>query len=251
MEDLTWKLAQRKLHQQFGRYKRLSRYEMIDTVTNRVIECSPKAIKSEKALFRQFKPITRLVMQNFYGTNAERLLKLPYDDTATDTTYDWKYCLRKLMRRTNKKLIFIVVLQYKSDGLPMLEVWIRTADNSKINLTQDMVEDCWKYGKAEMIELTEDNLLQHAQYFIKKPNTRWDCFPSYAKLFRCSKTGIEKVKVEIVDYAEAQRRVAGCNQTFASTKALVDEVDGKSIIYQQVTYETYAKAKNPIEFDTS
>lgn len=234
-----------------GRYKKISKNEVKDTVTNKIITCRSRDVKEEKALFKNFKGISRLILANFFGTDAEMLTKFGYDNGPIDTYRDFEYCFRKLQRRAKQKLLYIVVLQYQSNGLPRLECWLKTADNSKINLTQELVEECWKCGTVETVKLTPTNIVGLAQYFIPKNHSRLDSFPINAKLYRTSRKGIRKVTVEILDYEEAEKRVTGMERTFASTKKLVDKVNGKEILYQQTSYESYSKPKEETETPNS
>lgn len=104
------------------------------------------------------------------------------------------------------------------------------------------MEECWKLGNVEIIELTPTNIIPLAQYFIPETHSNLSIFPINARLYRTSK-GIKKVTAEIVDYEEAEKRVAGMNKTFESTKALVETVNGKEIVCQQVSYESYSAPK--------
>ena len=237
----------REVAPNIGRYKKFRKHEMLDTETGAIIKCKPRETKNEKFLTKVFKKVFRVVTSTFFGTSAERLIKFFYDEAPENTYTDWKYCLQKLQRRAKQKLVYILVLQYTDAGLPVLEVWLKTANDEKINLTQEIVQECWDFGKVEIIRLTPTNLDELASYYIQKSHTRYDKYPSYSKLYRTSKTGINKVDVELLDYEEAEKRVAGLERTFEVTKALVDVVDNKEICFQEITYETYIKPKADVE----
>lgn len=236
-----------------SRYRKLSKMQMLDTVDNRIIRCKPKENKDINTIVKTFKFVYRTTTENFYGTEAELLIKLNYANEPINMTNDWKYCFPKLERRCKQKLLYINVLQYQENGLPCNEVWLKTADNSKINLTQDLVEECWKLGTVELIELKPTNIDELGQYFIQENHTPFSRFKPYTKLFHTSKKGIIKSTMELIDYAEATERVKGCNQTFAKSKALVNRVEDKEILVDTITYETYVKSDTDVinTIDTS
>lgn len=119
--DLETTSKERKKNTKISRYKKISKHEVLDTVTNRVILCNSNVVKNEKIVFKQFKGVSRVVLTNFLGTDAEILTRQYYREQPINTYTDWQYCFRKLERRAKQKLLYIVVLQYQNDGLPRLE----------------------------------------------------------------------------------------------------------------------------------
>lgn len=234
-----------------SRYHKLSKRQMLDTINNKIIECKPKENKNIISVVKTCKHIYRTITENFYGTASELLIKLNYDNEPINMTDDWKYCFPKLERRCKQKLIYINVLQYQADGLPCFEVWLKTANNSKLELTQDLVQECWKFGKIELIKLKPTNIDELGQYFIQEQHTPFSRFKPYSKLYHTSKKGIIKAKMEFVDYEEAAERVKGCNQTFAKSKALVEKVADKEILLDTITYETYVKTDTNVSEKTN
>lgn len=226
-------------------YRKLNRNEVVNIATGEIIRCKHMSKKQEKLLFKTFKHTQRIILANHFGKLGEILIILEYEKEPKSSYKDVKGFVAKLERRIKQKLEYILVLQYDCSDLPRYEMWTSIAEaGTPIDIIQDIVEKCWTLGKVTIIPLTPSNIEKLSSYYIPKQNhTILSSFPAYAKIYRTSK-GIKKVIPEEIEYEKAESIVNGCNQTFASTKELVIDENGKEKTIGKISYETYTKPKN-------
>lgn len=234
-----------KKNHKIGNYHKLNRNEVVNIATGEIIRCKHMSQKQEKSLFKTFKHVQRIILANHFGNQGELLIILEYENTPINSYRDIKGFVSRFERRIKQKLEYILVLQYNYSNLPRYEMWTSIVDTeTPIDTIQDILEKCWTLGKVTIISLTPSNIEELSGYYIPQlKHTSLSCFPAYSKVYRTTK-GIKKIIAEEIDYEKAEKIVKGYNQTFASTKELVIDENGKEKTISKISYETYTKPNN-------
>ncbi len=240
---------------QIGKYRKLKGNKMLNTQTGEIKECTSHEFKNPKEIFKKFKHTTRFITNNWYGTNAELLIKL-YCDTIPvnlkDFSKDFESFYRKLARKLGQKLLYVAVLLFDKDNkTPRFEVYIKTSNNVEINISQRELQALWTNGDVIMVKITQDNIEFLTDYYIpKNHNITLDIYPTNIKITRTSKSGLSHIKPEITTYEKVEELQQNNFQiVYGSTKSLVDTVDGKELEFQRYNYETYKKIEDTLSIE--
>lgn len=127
-------------------YKRIDGNKMLNELTGEVIDIKVKEKRVRRAVFRTMKVVYRIIKNNFNGSNSEILIILEFEEPITDIeklNKLIKNIIEKLKRRLGD-IVFIRVLVYYEENQPEIEIWVNKADNSKIEISQEEIQQLWK-----------------------------------------------------------------------------------------------------------
>ncbi len=132
-------------------YKRIDGNKMLNESTGEIIDIKIKEKRVGRAVFRTMKVVYRVIKNNFDGTKSEILIILEFDEPITDIEKLNKL-IKSVIEKLKRKLVeivFIRVLVYREENKPEIEIWVKKADDSKIEITQEEIEQLWKERKSK------------------------------------------------------------------------------------------------------
>ncbi len=221
-------------------YRRIKGNKMVSVATGEVIDIKKKEKRVSRAVFKIFKQLYRLIKNNFFGRNSEILIILEFEEPITDIEEInklTKSIIEKTQRRLGK-IVFIRVLVYYEENKPEIEIWVKKADNSKIEITEEEIEKLWNNGKVTVRNITKNNIDYVASYF--KRNIEMDLYPTGIKIYSTSKD-IKKVAPIVMSYEDAEKLVAGYTPTYSGAVSIKENIENTEKEIQHITYESFEK----------
>lgn len=176
-------------------YRRVKGNKVINSVTGEVKEYQPRILQDPKEVFKKLKSTTYTITENWLGRNWEKLIKLYYDTPSPpqQMSKHFESFVRKLTRKLGQELKYVNVLLFSTDNIPQYELWISSMNNEEIIISQRELQSIWSYGDVSIIEITEENLHQLADYYIpKNHNCRLDVYPANIRVYRCSRKRLKE-----------------------------------------------------------
>lgn len=223
-------------------WKRISGNQMLNEDTGEIIDIKKKEKRKEKAVFRILKVQYRVTKNNFKGNETEIIIVLYFNKPITDIE-ELKRLIKNFIEKLQRKLgeiIFIRVLLYKEPDQPIIHIWVKKADNTKLEIHQDTLEKFWgSNGEVKTIRITKSNIDRLAEYCFDR-NIKKNLYPTGIKVYSTS-TNIKKVEPIEVDYDQVEELVKGCNQIYGGAVSFTEEIDEKEEEIQHITYESYNK----------
>lgn len=119
---------------------------MLNTATGEVKKFQSHEMQNEKEQFKKLKYVFCLITENWWGNDTELLITLNYDKVPLlpqVMSQDFESLFRKLQRRLKQKLLYVIVLLYSTDGQPRFELWVKSADNTEIVISQRTLQSIW------------------------------------------------------------------------------------------------------------
>lgn len=245
---LDFVVKKKNITSKINNYRRIKGNKIINSLTGEVKKCKIHAFQTPQEVFKKLKYSYYLITENWFGTDCEMLIHLKYDKTTIpqQMSKDFESFSRKFQRRIGQKIRYVNILLYNSEKVPYYAFWISSTENKEILMSKRELQSIWTHGEITITKLTENNLDQLADYYIaKKHNCRLDVYPANVKVFRTSRTGIEKVEPEQMTYEKAEKLVQDeYKMIFGTTKTLTDTVNGKEIELQRYNFESYIKEES-------
>lgn len=231
-------------HQNLGHispWKRIAGNKMINEDTGEIIDIKKKEKRNEKAVFRIQKMEYRDIKNNFNGKGNEYIIIVEFETTITDMK-ELKRLIKNFIEKLQRRLgdiLFIRVLIYREPNQPIVHIWVKKIDNTKIELQQETLEELWSNGNIRAIEVTKRNIDRIAGYCFDR-TIKKDLYPTGIKIYSTSKN-IKKVQPVEVEYNQAEEIVKGCDLTYGGAVSFHEEIDNKDEELQYITYESYIK----------
>lgn len=223
-------------------WKRIAGNKMLNEDTGEIIDIKKKDKRLIRVVYRTLKVAYRDVKNNIEGNDTERLIIVECEEEITDLD-ELKRLLKNSIEKLQRKLgdiLFIRILLYQEENKPIIHIWIKKLDNTKIELQQETVEQL--FGKSvitRVVRLTKRNVDNIARYFYK-PYWRKDVYPTGIKIYSTSKN-IKKIQPIEVDYAEVDKIVKGCNLTYGGAVSFLENIDEQEEEIQKITYESFER----------
>ena len=194
-QRLDFVVKKKAIKSNIGNYRRVKGNKVMNFVTGEVKEYQPRILQDQKEVFKKLKHTTYLITENWLGRKWEKLIRL-YCDTPIpplQMSKNFESFFRKLTRRLGQKLKYVNVLLFSTDNIQRYELWISSMSNEEIIISQRELQSIWKYGDVSIVEITEENLHQLADYYIpKNHNCRLDIYPANIRVYRCSTKRIKE-----------------------------------------------------------
>ena len=225
---------------------RLSKEEYFDKRLNRKRKYSKKhkRCKDRTKAFGRLGFANRLILCNFEGNEAEILIKLSFNKKIKDIKLVTKLSnafLTKLKKRL-APIIYIKVWKYNDLHWPECHLWIKTIDNSKIEILQSTLEDIWKEnGIVEQQKITSGNRERLANYLSNKNNTK--NYPHFLRIVTYSRKYIKFEEEEQIIYGQLIDKLEGFETQNQTTKRIFVNINSKQEEIMRISYETFFKAE--------
>ena len=192
---------------------RLSKEEYFDKRLNQKRKYSKKhkRCKDRTKAFGRLGFANRLILCNFEGNEAEILIKLSFNKKIKDIKLVTKLSnafLTKLKKRL-APIIYIKVWKYNDLHWPECHLWIKTIDNSKIEILQSTLEDIWK----------ENGIVTYSRKYIKFEEE------------------------EQIIYGQLIDKLEGFETQNQTTKRIFVNINSKQEEIMRISYETFYKAE--------
>lgn len=225
------------------KYRRVSANEYFNPKTGKVEKYNRKRTKNQASAFKCLKVANQLCLNNFEGNETEKLIKAFVNKKMKDTHQVTKILNDFLdnLKKEIKPVTYIKVLLYNRVHYPICHFWLKTKDNSKLEISQELLEKLWKeHGIVMQIDLTEANREEMAKYYQDYETKR---YPHNIHILSYSKD-IKHLRKEYLTRAELKEKLKGFAPKYQSTTVQVEKVNGKEIELQRTSYETYIKVKD-------
>ena len=227
---------------------RLSKMEYFDKRLNSVRKYNKKhkRCKERTTAFGRLGFGNRLILCNFEGNSSEILIKLHFSKKIKDSKQVTKLS-NKFLNQLKKKItpiIYIKVWIYRGLHSPECHLWLKTIDNSKLEIPQSLLEELWKEnGTVEQQEITKENREKLANYLSDNYRSSTRFYPHLLHIITYSRNYIKFEENEPIIYEQLNDKLKGFEKQFQSTKRIfINEVSGQREIVR-VSYETYYKNK--------
>lgn len=225
---------------------RLSKEEYFDKRTNEVRKYSKKRkrCKESRAVFGKLGFANRLILCNIEGNDTESLIKLHFDNKIKDPKQVTKL-VNKFFEKLKKEIPlvkYIKVIIYKGLHCPECHLWLKTIDNSKLEIPPNLIEELWKEnGTVEQQEITKGNRGKLANYLSEENRSHTKSYPHLLHIVTHSRKNIKLEEEEPIIYNQLDDKLGDFEMQFQSTKRIYinDNLGQREII--RMTYETYYK----------
>lgn len=246
-------------------YRKISKYEYLDTATNKRIAYRAKGETDTKPpdMSRRFATLRRLINNNFAGRSSELHIVLTYggeyagkmDDTSK-LYKDFRRFWDRFKRRY-PSCAYIAIAEPQQSGSFHMHVLMKDLDGHPLYVPKKQLDDLWGQGFTWVRSLKGNSNI--GVYFVAhlsdtdngeqengSPNrkcivkgARLSMYPPNFKLYRCSK-GIVKPTVEVMPYEDTKLLTEGYSPTFSQTLAVIRvNEDGTENELNSITYEHY------------
>lgn len=226
------------------KYKRVSADEYFNPRTGKVEKYKRKDTKNKSVAFKNLKTSNQYCLNNFEGNETEKIIEL-YVNKKIKDTHQLTNILSDFLedlKQEIKPVMYIRVLLYKEKHKPICHFWLKTKDNSKLEISQELLEKLWKkHGTVEQIDLTKENREEKAEYHYN--GCRTDCYPHNIHILSYSRD-IKPLRKEYLTRAEVKEKLKGFSPTYQSATVQGERVNGKEVELQRTSYEGYVKVKD-------
>ncbi len=234
----------------FNWCKRISETEYIDCETGEIKKYNKKKVKSPNVAFRSLRLGTRLLQSNIEGNEAERLIELCFAKKEKDSKKVVKKVNRFTIRLKNKikqPVDIIKIWLYDARHQPRCHIWLKTKDNSKLEISQEMLEELWgAIGTVTQIEITKRNINKLRDYFLDKGKYKLGFYPMNLHIVTKSR-GMKPLVIEKhIGKSELREKLKGYKPIYQNDIVQVVKTKNGAEI-QSVIFETYIKSESADE----
>lgn len=226
------------------KYKRVSADEYFNPRTGTVEKYKQKDNKSKSVAFRNLKTGNQICLNNFEGNETEKIIELYFNKKMKDI-HQLKNILDEFLEDLKleiKPIMYIKILLYNGKHKPICHFWLKTKDNSKLEISQKLLDKLWKkHGTVKQIDLTKENREEKAEYHYNGCKTSY--YPRNIHIVSHSRD-IKPLRIEYLTRAELKEKIKGFTPKYQSATVQVEKVNGKEIEVQRTDYETYVKVKD-------
>lgn len=225
-------------------YKRVSADEYFNPRTGNVEKYKRKDTKNKSVAFKNLKIGNQYCLNTFEGNETEKIIEL-YFKTKIKDTHQLTNILSDFLedlKQEIKPIMYLRILLYNGKHRPICHFWLKTKDNSKLEISQELLEKLWKkHGTVKQIDLTKENREEKAEYHYNGCKT--DCYPRNIHILSYSRD-IKPLRKEYLTRAETRDKLKGFLPKYQSATVQVEKVNGKEVELQRTSYESYVKVKD-------
>ena len=225
-------------------YKRISADEYFNPRTGNVEKYKRRDTKNKSVAFKNLKIGNQYCLNTFEGNETEKIIEL-YFKTKIKDTHQLTNILSDFLedlKQEIKPIMYLRILLYNGKHRPICHFWLKTKDNSKLEISQELLEKLWKkHGTVKQIDLTKENREEKAEYHYNGCKT--DCYPRNIHILSCSRD-IKPLRKEYLTRAETREKLKGFIPKYQSATVQAEKVDGKEVELQRTSYESYVKVKD-------
>ena len=225
-------------------YKRISADEYFNPRTGNVEKYKRKDTKNKSVAYKNLKISNQYCLNTFEGNETEKIIEL-YVNKKIKDTHQLTNILSDFLedlKQEIKPVMYIRVLLYKAKHEPICHFWLKTKDNSKLEISQELLEKLWKkHGTVKQIDLTKENREEKAEYHYNGCKT--DCYPRNIHILSCSRD-IKPLRKEYLTRVETREKLKGFVPKYQSATVQVEKINGEEIELQRTSYESYVKVKD-------
>lgn len=217
-----------------GRFRRLSKDEMLDTWSGEVIEVVHGGSRQDhlESLRRTIKRLRDLINANFYGEENELFITLTYAENVRDTEQvyrDFKVFYKRLRRRCRGvEFRYIAALEPQERGAWHLHLLLKALSLEKLFLANDeVVERLWEHGwtKTKRLE-SVDNVGAYLSAYLTdleggKKGSRLHLYPAGVNIYRHSRNCVEP-EVSRARYGDIKKELGRAAKTYEVGFRVVD-----------------------------
>lgn len=195
-------------------------YNVIDKVTGEILDkrrykkkkSDGSRKEDESSVRKSLRKLSRLVNNNFDGSDNELWLTLTYAENMKDTERlykDFKNFMGKLRRRTERKLEYICVIEPQERGAWHCHVLLKDFNSKHLWIDKNIIAESWGKGFVDVKKLdNSDNVAAYLTAYLTnlayddedvdgntvkaiKKGARLSMYPKGVNMFRTSR-GIKK-----------------------------------------------------------
>ena len=185
------------------RYRKLSKNEMMDTITGEIINVENSKSRDEQmwSLRSTMRRLRMIVNANFFGEPNELFITLTYRENMTDVErlyIDFKNFFKRLRRRyKGYKFEYISAIEPQLRGAWHIHLLLKAMNVRHLYIPNDEIAELWGHGftKTKRIECV-DNIGAYLSAYLTNmedgcKGARLYLYPSGVNIYRTSR-GIKK-----------------------------------------------------------
>lgn len=225
-----------------SKYRRISANEYFNPRTKQIEKYKKKRTKNSQKAFGILKRSSLLLLNNIEGNNTEKLIKASFNKKQKDTKVVMKVFNEffKKLKKHIPPIMYIRIWIYPGMHYPICHLWLKTIDNSKLEISQELLEKLWgETGTVEQVEITKENREKITNYCSVNKKS----YPHNLHILYASK-GIKPPFKEEVTHKVAKEKLKGFERVYASATAQKEKIDDRYIELQRTSYEGYIKVKD-------
>lgn len=224
-----------KKSQELSHYRKISKDEMLDTVTGEVIQIEHKENRKGNisSLRRTISNLRDLINMNFEGVANELFITLTYAENMKDTERlykDFDKFYKKLKRRLRgHELLYISVVEPQQRGSWHMHLLLKDLTSKSLYIHNKEIEKMWGQGFTKTERLYHvDNVGAYLSAYLTnlkegeetKKGKRLYLYPPGMNIYRCSRNVKRPIIVE-KEYKQVKEKLEKY-KTYESTYIVID-----------------------------